>query len=120
MPLLIPPCIPPEKLVMVIDIAVDGFNKDVVMFRTTHFAAGKAGAKFKTMYGVDAQHSFAQFGMEFIKNRLAQTNRAIFNITADFAANSIALFADAVDIILSFLRQLPDRHSGRCFFRARQ
>ena len=41
--------------------------------------------------------------MQFIKNRFAQTNRAIEDMAAYFAANCITLFADVVDKFYHFL-----------------
>ncbi len=84
MPLLIPPCIPPEKLVRVSISPRIVFDENIIMFRTTHFAARKARTIFKSMYSVDAQHGFAQFGMQLIKYRFAQAHRAILNIAAYF------------------------------------
>jgi hypothetical protein len=40
------------------DIAV-GVHEYIVMLGAAHFAAGKAGAELETVYGIDAQHSFA-------------------------------------------------------------
>src|SRR6185503_3210497 len=81
--------------------------KYIVMLRAAHFAAGETRAVFKPVDGVNAQHGFAEVGMQLIKNGLAKTCRTIGDIAAYFSANRITLLADAIDMADHFFGCRP-------------
>ena len=66
-------------------------QKYIVLFAATCRYACKALAIFETFYRVDAQHCFAQCGVQLIKFGLAQAYGTPFYHTADNAANGVAL-----------------------------
>jgi hypothetical protein len=50
------------------------------------------------VYGVDGEHRFAEFGVQFVKDRLAESNGDVMDDAGNRTANSIALLADFTDV----------------------
>src|SRR5690606_6130231 len=48
-----------------------GVDEDVVVFGAFHLRPLKAGSVFETVYGIDAEHGFAEVSMQFIEHRFA-------------------------------------------------
>jgi len=71
----------------------------------------------KPMYRVDAQHCFAKVGMQLIKYRFPNPTGQFKILAAYLAANSIALFADGINIFYHFFRS--SRSAQRTIFFSR-
>ena len=67
------------------------------MFRAAEAQPGKARAILKALAGVDAEHGFAQVGVQLVESWLAQAGRAARDQAADYTADGIAVLAYGFD-----------------------
>src|SRR5690606_13972882 len=86
----------------VVGLGAAAFLKNIIMLAALHQRAGKPAAVFKTFYGIYGEHCLAKCGVQFIKNRFAQTNRHILNYTVYSPADGISIFANSLYICFHF------------------
>ena len=69
----------------------------VIVLQAGHERAGEAAADLETLRRRQAEHGFCQIGLQFVKNRLAETRRHATDDTFDHASDAVSLTADFFD-----------------------